>query len=58
MDGLGLRQEREEELDSDCNSSTSEKAKPARMETLTTRNEYVKATNADGFCVLEATAVR
>ncbi|KAK0258415.1 hypothetical protein B0A54_05968 [Friedmanniomyces endolithicus] len=26
------------------------------METLTDRNSYVKATNKDGFCVLEATA--
>ncbi|KAK3114449.1 hypothetical protein LTR53_007220 [Teratosphaeriaceae sp. CCFEE 6253] len=28
------------------------------METLTDRNSYLKATNKDGFCVLEATAVR
>ena len=27
------------------------------METLTDRNSYVKATNEDGFCILEATAV-
>ncbi len=27
------------------------------METLTDRNSYVKATNKDGFCILEATAV-
>lgn len=26
------------------------------METLTDRNAYVKATNADGVCILEATA--
>ncbi|KAK0366573.1 hypothetical protein LTR91_003309 [Friedmanniomyces endolithicus] len=26
------------------------------METLTDRNSYVKATNEDGFCILEATA--
>ncbi|KAK0315362.1 hypothetical protein LTR01_000660 [Friedmanniomyces endolithicus] len=26
------------------------------METLTDRNSYVKATNKDGFCILEATA--
>ncbi|TKA82956.1 hypothetical protein B0A55_01545 [Friedmanniomyces simplex] len=28
------------------------------METLTDRNSYVKATNKDGFCVLEATAAK